>query len=1228
MEVFNATIPTKFRTSNDLSIFAPVSSIKLLRKKTSFNFRRTQFKPYQNSLLSSKSPFHPRINFHILAHFGRPTNRRNSLRKKLTDDLKLRQNSNNLDPIYTYTNNESPQSNASIPNEEQGNETSRVNEIVYGNLGPEQRKWFRESKSLNELESWVEQYKRDVDFWGIGSSPIFTVYQNLNGNVERVVVHEDEILRRSGIEPSYYKGERVLEDFTQGNSKISRAKVLARQMESGKTVLPKNSSVANFVISGENSRFIGRTGSILSDPTLIAKVSTLGIAIFCGLLFVWGVKKLLNFRGGDTELTRLEKEMVRRKMKRRMEKEKLKKGSVEVVQEVTGPMEVITKRPDLDKEELMNRIRKAKASNDGLLVQDIARNQDSKPVDMDYRIQAIQRMARHAREIERREHSLVAGKEEKEQALSRESSDPIEAVDRNEEDATTLPFSSGDSSKLRSVNGTAEPVTITIPKSDDASGKYVSAGNVQLQIQSGPDETDLECEASTMENAANNENNLSLLDAKEVQSSNVTSSHMTMSKKAEIRKKPRVILSVSEAREYLSERHGKQVINRNSQDSNVEMGSVALSKVKQTEGMGNIMMQRLSDNKVVADPPGLGAISGPTSAANVCADSHPKEYELVPSGIVGSNREAQVTTVLDAPTSDLLSDEGSIVDTEQSSEIEERVDDMFKPTCPNEISDSILALTANFDAGLEGKLSVHDDNDNHENSEENCEAEELLTDSTLRGSEYDAENAGTKPISNKEKWLEKNFNELEPVLGKIGAGFRNNYMDAREKVNQELDVRSEFAKLGSIDDDTELEWMNDDKLREIVFRVRDNELAGRDPFHLIDAEDKVAFFEGLQRKVEKENEKLSTLHEWLHSNIENLDYGAEGISFYDPPEKIIPCWKGPPIDKIPDYLSNTAKQQETSSIQKTNESPLHQKVSTSPEVTNVNAESPNKVSKSSKTVIEASDGSVRPGKKSGKEYWEHTKKWSRGFFESYNAEQDPEVKAAMRDIGKDLDRWITEKEIQEAADLMDKLPQRGKEFVERKLKKIKREMELFGPQAVVSKYSEYAEEKEEDYLWWLDLPYVLCIELYTYEGEDLQVGLYSLEMAADLELDPKPNHVIAFENAGDCKNFCVVIQAHMEMLGNGKAFVIAQPPKDVFRQAKANGFGVTVIRKGELELNVDQPLEEVEEKIIEIGSKMYHDKIMRERSVDISSLMKGVFGLSKPTKRRRPKRRLNKHYIQ
>ncbi|GAB4861608.1 hypothetical protein Ancab_036859 [Ancistrocladus abbreviatus] len=200
-------------------------------------------------------------------------------------------------------------------------------------------------------------------------------------------------------------------------------------------------------------------------------------------------------------------------------------------------------------------------------------------------------------------------------ALSRQSSDPIEAVDRNEREDMTTPISNGDSSKIRSVNCAVGPPIIAYPKSNEAyfSGKVFSAG---------------------------------------------------------------------EAREYLSGRHGKQAINGNSLDGNVEMGSVALCKEEQTEGMDDNVLQRLGDKKAAAEPP------GPT--ASDCEDSHPKEYELVPSEMVELDTEALVTTMLDAPTSELASDESSIMDTEQSFEIEERVDETCKSTCPDEISDSFL----------------------------------------------------------------------------------------------------------------------------------------------------------------------------------------------------------------------------------------------------------------------------------------------------------------------------------------------------------------------------------------------------------------------------------------------------------------------------------------------------------------------------------------------------------
>ncbi|URE11846.1 hypothetical protein MUK42_10358 [Musa troglodytarum] len=477
-----------------------------------------------------------------------------------------------------------------------------------------------------------------------------------------------------------------------------------------------------------------------------------------------------------------------------------------------------------------------------------------------------------------------------------------------------------------------------------------------------------------------------------------------------------------------------------------------------------------------------------------------------------------------------------------------------------------------------------------------------------------------KQLNAEKNWVKENFQEFDPLITKIAVGFKENYMAAKEKIQQQPSLSPDISELRFMEGDDELEWMNDERLQKIVFQVRENELTGKDPFYLINADDKLAFFEGLEKKAEKINGNLLRLHEWVHSRIENLDYGADGIGLNDPLEKIIPSWKGPPIDKDPEFLKHQkpmfSEEVKENNLQETDELPNSKGVSPYSSVNGIRKMSLDASSAKPKTLIESSDGTSRVGKKKGTEQWQHTKKWSQGFLEVYNAEEDPEIKSIMREMGKDLDRWITEKETKDVADLMTKIPKRKQRYIEKKLEKLKREVQMFGTPAVASKYKEYTDEKEEDYLWWLDLPFVLCIELYTIEEGTPKVGFYSLEMAADLELDPKQYHVIAFEDPGDSKNFCYILQSHMDMLGSGKAFVVARPPKDAFREAKANGFYVTVIRKGLVKLNVDQTLEEVEEEITEIGSKMYHDKIMRERSFDVNTIMKGVIAADKSTNRR------------
>lgn len=1126
------------------------SSSRTANKKNSFEFNIPHFKSPLCFPFFSNSPFSNAKKLEISAHFRRPSNRRNSLRKKLVGDQQVRHN-----PISNNPHSDFQNPSSSLNDTESFRENLNYDSVKENHTAEESKsKVLGESVLLNELENWVDQYRKDAEYWGIGSGPIFTIIEDSDGNVERVVVGENEILRRSG------HGE--LEDLSQVNLKISYAKSLAREMESGKNVIPRNSSIAKFVVSGEKSGIVNVIRNVTLPPELSKKLSRVGFSVLCGFVVVWAVKKLFTTGNRKVEFTSLEKEMMRRKIKSRMGKEEVEEVSVEVVQPSPELPMVSTERPKLDQQELMSSILRMK--------------DDLASKDFDGKIQEIREMARRAREIEGQDPSLVDGDGEENQIVIEELSDEAEVIKQHtEEDASFLNnLSKGAPMQAMGINGTVKPSSLGDKERDDLGlSSEPSPKNKDLQTLtalSGP--YDRQSTTQDLEDSENTSDSLDAIEA--IQSTDSHYGQTSMPKKGSTSKIPRVIMSVKEARDYLSKKQDKQELQvRVAQESHDDLRLLNGKASVNNSRYGLDMNDNVFEHSIVC------GTSDFTPAANA-------------------------------------SDEGN-------TDLELSID---------------KALMSDTSHGLD-----NDDND-PEDAEEEVGVLNLQASRGSMDHEGDDSFPETGPSVIKENWMEKNFHQLEPVVKKIGTGFRENYMVAREKVNQELNMSLEVPELESGEDHSELEWMKDDNLREIVFQVRENELAGLDPFYSMDDEDKAAFFKGLERKVEKENEKLLNLHGWIHSNVENIDYGTDGISLYDPPDKIIPRWKGPPIEKDPEFLNNFVEQRkvffaenagshypmkndEQVSLQESKESLPHESPSTSSAVFDPKKKFHDGASKRSKTIIESSDGSIKASKKSGKEYWQHTKKWSHGFLESYNAETDPEVKSAMKDIGKDLDRWITDKEIQESADLITKMRERNKKFMEKRLEKLKREMELFGPQAVVSKYREYGDEKEEDYLWWLDVPFVLCIELYTTENEEHKVGFYSLEMAADLELEPKQYHVIAFEDPGDCKNLCYIIQAHMDMLGNGHAFVVARPPKDAFREAKGNGFSVTVIRKGQLQLNVDQTLEEVEEQIIEIGSKIYHDKITQERSVDISALMKGVFGPinpTKPSKRRRLKRRRKK----
>ena len=105
------------------------------------------------------------------------------------------------------------------------------------------------------------------------------------------------------------------------NSKVLYAKNLVREMERGENVIPRNSSVAKFVVSGQESGLVSGIGGVILHPGFMPKLSRVGGLVLGGLFLLWAVKKLLVLGNKEVEYTEFEKEMMRRKKKSTKERD-------------------------------------------------------------------------------------------------------------------------------------------------------------------------------------------------------------------------------------------------------------------------------------------------------------------------------------------------------------------------------------------------------------------------------------------------------------------------------------------------------------------------------------------------------------------------------------------------------------------------------------------------------------------------------------------------------------------------------------------------------------------------------------------------------------------------------------------------------------------------------------------------------------------------------------------
>lgn len=762
--------------SYGVSVFSSRSSIQFRNRRSQFRNQAPSSKIYGYPPSSSSPYFNlPRCrrNLIVFANFSRPTRRSNSLRKKLTQEQQVHRI-----PIPDNSN-----SDFQFPERitDHGEVSGHAGGDVSDSIVETKAKRLGESVLWNRLENWVDQYKKDIEFWGIGSGPIFTVFQDSNGNVKWVSINEEEILSRSQV-------ERVDSDDPSGlNNKISAAKMIAREMESGKNVLPRNSSVAKFVIQGDGESSFLKAAQGLSlnfRPQVFTKFSRAGGIVLCSFLLLFSLKKMFAFKKEDVEYTELEKEMMRRKIKFRKEKEVMENGRVEIIQVREEPPNVSFETPRLDKQELMRTIakEKSKASATKLLLGESTGTMNANVADLSNKIQEIREMARDAREIEAREDALsfsdvnnlssVNGKlpnhiSEHTDEGACSSSDvlrPEKHVFQNVESGLLKSVAPVETSDLH-VSST---LSVGVPHNGNGTALNVKDCKISFGIM---DATQSDTNRDTQELKADSE-----------------------------QKKPKIIRTVKEAREYLSEKRRKQKPD-----------------------------EKIPCRTGLAAAPGLPNDNG---LENV------------------TNKEAYSKDVL------------------------------LKSSFPFRPPDSSSFISDNFHSARSDKSSISVKDGHSKSSVE----EHLVGGSQKLHKSLNREGNGsvteTLPHGETKSWIEENFDEVEAVVKKIGVGFRDNFMVAREKGDQNFDADSTLAQLQyENDNDEELEWMKDDNLKEIVFKVRENELANRDPFYSMNPEDKLTFFNGLEKKVERENEKLLKLHEWLHSNIENLDYGA-GISLY------------------------------------------------------------------------------------------------------------------------------------------------------------------------------------------------------------------------------------------------------------------------------------------------------------------------------------------------------------
>ncbi|KAK8967887.1 hypothetical protein KSP40_PGU014548 [Platanthera guangdongensis] len=832
----------------------------------------------------------------------------------------------------------------------------------------------RKSALWDKLENWVDRYREDSEFWGIGTGPIFTIFQNSDGNIARVSVDEDEILKRSRIQALSMEGDEESGELKAAKSMISRARIIAREIEIGAYTMPRNSSIAKFVSDGIHQSSSAGVFHAFSSrrESLIRIFPRIGLTVLCCLCVLGAARKL--FAGhNDVELTREEAEMLRRKKKSRMEREELQRSCVEVLQNGNELPLISGAMPQLDRDELMKNIAQAKKMTDVSVLSVPPGHSAAENLDFEKKVREIRDMVRTVREAESQNQSSNGHIVERNDHTSITVDSEIPAIENNAVDCPNeeMAISIGEFSQGESLHRFEEQETSVLKNSQKFLADIDISDTVCL---SNKDEVRREEEDSNSVRGA----------------------------KTKKRGTPKVITSLKEANEYLSTKGRIPVVSRQTEEP--------ISAKRAPEFLRNCadrsVAPRFSDFKSHGNDDKIENLAFQNVDGAACLNQNHSDHKsqnkqvAESKGVLSYNSSLRIALdQVDGMMSKKLShpEELDVTHDEQ-------------PDHVAEVGRSECAITRSFESDFKLQIPQSSVSTNMASSFDKCRENDNISQSSAVHTSFNSKdedalkdisskagvfsNSSSNSMDQNEKlpktsrknWVEDNFQQFDSIIEKIRIGFQDNYMLAKVKAQENPLSSAEIGKLSLWGEDEELEWMKDENLLEIVFQVRENELAGRDPFYSMDAEDQQAFFHGLERKAEKVNEKLAGVHEWIHSKIENLDYGTDGIGLDDPLEKIIPRWKGPPIDQDPEFLEKFIKNGSSVlaenirnldyisgdkhyGFQKSENIPNSDSISPNSPVNNKINLSKKGTSTTPKTLIECSDGSSRAGKKKMKEQW-------------------------------------------------------------------------------------------------------------------------------------------------------------------------------------------------------------------------------------------------------------------